>query len=299
MFVCSADKNRDTLDPDELATAPDLEDDGLYDFFARYVRRVHSDDFTKKTLFKNPQTSFVDIIGPSDIAYIICIIKNSGEVWDQNMKMKAKGDRAIGSGEEKKKPLFTKGEGAKRIKGETLWNNEGRKYFARAEAKWREIYNDEEQMKVIYNKWEVWIDTKGKEIKIGDGSKKTFKSVMGMWYLPMVATEHKSEGEEEGDGGYGSDRGRGRVSLGWQKGALREMRVIEEIGDKESDSSSDDESKESGEKGKGGRTLVYNEMEKDSPAKNTRKKKAATDATESPATKRGSPAAKRGRGKKG
>ena len=38
-----------------------------------------------------------------------------------------------------------------------------------AEAKWREIYNDEEQMKVIYNKWEVWIDTKGKEIKIGVG----------------------------------------------------------------------------------------------------------------------------------
>ena len=154
-------------------------------------------------------------------------------------------------------------------------------------------------MKVIYNKWEVWIDTKGKEIKIGDGSRKTFKSVMGTWYLPMVATEHKSDGEEERDSGYGSDRGCGRVSLGWQKGALREMRVIEEIGDKESDSSSDDESKESGEKGKGGRTLVYNEMEKDSPAKNTRKKKAATDATESPATKRGSPAAKRGRGKKG
>ena len=101
MFVCSADKNRDSLDPDDLATEPDLEDDGLYDFFARYVRRVHSDDFTKKTLFKNPQTSFVDIIGPSDIAYIISIIKNSGEVWDQDMKMKVKGGRALCSREKK------------------------------------------------------------------------------------------------------------------------------------------------------------------------------------------------------
>ena len=153
-------------------------------------------------------------------------------------------------------------------------------------------------MKVIYDKWEVWIDTKGKEIKMGDGSRKTFKSVMGTWYLPTVATEHKSDGEEERDSGYGSDRGHGRVSLGWQKGALREMRVIEEIGNKESDSSSDDESKESSEKGKGGRTLAFKEKEKDSPAKNTRKKKAAMDATESPATKRGSPATKRGRGKK-
>lgn len=293
MFVRSADKNRDSLDPDDLATEPDLEDDGLYDFFARYVRRVHSNDFIRKTLLKNPQTSFVDIIGPSDIAYIISIIKNSGEVWDQDMKMKAKGDRALGSGEKKNKPLFTKGEGAKRIKGESLWNIDGRKYFASAEAKWREIYNSEERMKVIYNKWEVWIDTKGKEIQIGDGSRKTFKSVMGTWYVTTVATEHKSDGEEEGDSGYGSDRGRGRVSLGWAKGALREMRVVEEIGKEGSDleDSSDDESKESDKKRKGGRTLVFKQAEKDSPAKNTRNRKAATDATESLA-------AKRGRGKK-
>ena len=35
------------------------------------------------------------------------------------------------------------------------------------------LANDEEQMKVIYNRWEVWIETEGKEINIGDGSQKT------------------------------------------------------------------------------------------------------------------------------
>ena len=60
-------------------------------------------------MLKNPKTSFIDIIGPSDIAYVISIIKNSGEVWDQDIKMKAKGDRAMGSMEKRKKPLFTKG----------------------------------------------------------------------------------------------------------------------------------------------------------------------------------------------
>ena len=76
-----------------------------------------------------------------------------------------------------------------------------------------------------------------------------------------------SDGGEEGDSGYRLDRGRRRVSLGWSKGALREMRVVEEIGNEESESdgSSDDESKESGEKRKGGRTLVSKEKEKDSP----------------------------------
>ncbi len=209
MFVCSGDKNTDSLVPDNLATAPDLEDNGLYNFFGRYVQWVHSDDFIRKSLMRLPQTNFVDIIGPSDIAYVISIIKNSGEVWDQDVKMKEKGAKAMGSGEKKKKPLFTKGEGAKRLKGESLWNNEGRKYFASVEAKWREIYNDAEQMKVIYNRWEVWIETKGKEINIGDGSWKTFTYVMGTWYVTAVKTINESDNEEEGDSGYASDRGQG------------------------------------------------------------------------------------------
>ena len=90
------------MDPDNLATAPDLEDDGLYDFFARYVRRVHSDDFIRKALLKTPKTSFVDIIGPSDIAYVISIIKNSGEVWSQDVKMVEMGVRVMGNREKKK-----------------------------------------------------------------------------------------------------------------------------------------------------------------------------------------------------
>ena len=104
------------MDPDNLATAPDLEDDGLYDFFARYVRRVHSDDFIRKALLKTPKTSFVDIIGPSDIAYVISIIKNSGDVWSQDVKMVEMGVRVMGSREKKNKPLFTQGEGAHRVK---------------------------------------------------------------------------------------------------------------------------------------------------------------------------------------
>ena len=65
------------------------------------------------------------------------------------------------------------------------------------------------------------------------------------------------------------------------------MRVIEEIGKgSESNNSSNDESNESNEKRKGDRTLVFKQAEKDSPAKNTRNRKAATTATESPAAKR-------------
>jgi hypothetical protein len=36
-------------------------------------------------------------------------------------------------------------------------------------------------MRVLYNGWERWITTTGSDIKIGDGSKKTFQTVMGTY----------------------------------------------------------------------------------------------------------------------
>ena len=37
-------------------------------------------------------------------------------------------------------------------------------------------------MTKLYKRWDGWIETKGKEIRVGDGSKKTFHSVMGTWH---------------------------------------------------------------------------------------------------------------------
>jgi hypothetical protein len=37
-------------------------------------------------------------------------------------------------------------------------------------------------VRVLYNGWERWITTTGAYIKIGDGSKKTFQTVMGSWH---------------------------------------------------------------------------------------------------------------------
>ena len=76
-----------------------------------------------------PQSSFVDVLTPSDIAYVIAIVKNSGEMWDQNARMGEMGHGAMASQEKKLQPLFTQGEGMKRDKGETLWNHEGRHFF--------------------------------------------------------------------------------------------------------------------------------------------------------------------------
>jgi hypothetical protein len=55
------------------------------------------------------------------------------------------------------------------------------KYFHRAETTWRPVYDSKKDMTVLYNGWERWITTTGADIQIGDGSKKTFKTVIGMW----------------------------------------------------------------------------------------------------------------------
>ena len=72
---------------------------GLFDFFGRYVRKVHSDEFIRKAMKINKGTSFLDIIGPNDIAYVIAVFKNSKDMWDQDIRMRQSKEDAVGNSE--------------------------------------------------------------------------------------------------------------------------------------------------------------------------------------------------------
>ena len=74
----------------------------MYEFFARYVRKVYSDSDIKTDLKNNEGLSFIDKITPSDIAFVISVLKNGCEVWDQNIKMKQLGAAVHGDRETKK-----------------------------------------------------------------------------------------------------------------------------------------------------------------------------------------------------
>ena len=231
-IVKTGDPNRENINPDKLGTlditgAEEADIDGLFDFFARYVRKVHSDEFIRKTLKLGKGSTFIDVIGPNDIAYVIAVFKNSQQMWDQDIRMRELGKDAMGNPEKKIKPNFTAGSGQKRAKGKTLWNKEGMRYFRNAEKTWKKIYDSEEDMKVLYNGWDEWIVSKGKEITVGDGSRKTFHYVMGSWYDEETpdAKEKIDESEDDNtfgnDGGYSSDRARSRHSVAWTTGQLR------------------------------------------------------------------------------
>ncbi len=59
----------------------------IFNLFTQYVWKVHSDEFIRKCLGYTPGRSYLDIIGSSDIAYIVSVIKNSKDMWDQDMRM--------------------------------------------------------------------------------------------------------------------------------------------------------------------------------------------------------------------
>ncbi len=78
-----------------------------------------------KKLRASPGISYLDVISPGDIAYVIALMKNARELWDQDLWLSTAGEAAMASKEPKKNPKFTGGKGQKRMKGKSLWNIEG------------------------------------------------------------------------------------------------------------------------------------------------------------------------------
>jgi hypothetical protein len=124
------DTNRDKIDPDLLMQGVDgvntiIKEENtleLFDFLRRNVRKTHTDDLISKKLRASPGISYLDVIRPGDIAYVIALMKNAREVWDQDLRLSAAGEAAMASKEPKKKLKFTGGKRQNRMKGKRLWN---------------------------------------------------------------------------------------------------------------------------------------------------------------------------------
>jgi hypothetical protein len=90
-FLLTGDPGRERLDPDLLEEIVEIEQGSnllnrILNLITRYVWKVHSDEHIRKILMRyNAGRSFLDIIGPSDIVYIVSIIKNSKDMWDQDI----------------------------------------------------------------------------------------------------------------------------------------------------------------------------------------------------------------------
>ena len=86
----------------------------FYDFICSYVRRMVPDVKWRKKMKQHPEHPVFSFITPSDIAYVIALITNGRDVWDQAKRLMSNLDAAP---EKKEKPLFSTGEGKKRESG--------------------------------------------------------------------------------------------------------------------------------------------------------------------------------------
>jgi hypothetical protein len=71
---------------------------------------------------KEPNRPFFCYVTPSDIAYILSLIKNGKDMWDQT---KRRQENSEARHEKRAKPLFSTGEGKRRESGKTVGNNAG------------------------------------------------------------------------------------------------------------------------------------------------------------------------------
>ncbi len=73
----------------------------LFDFLGRHARKTHTDDLILKKLRGSPGISYLDVIRSSDIAYVITLMKNAREIWDQDLQLSAAGEAVMGNKETK------------------------------------------------------------------------------------------------------------------------------------------------------------------------------------------------------
>ncbi len=168
----------------------------------------------------------------------------------------------------------------------------GYEIFLSSEKKWKEVYDNKNNMRVLYNGWERWITTTGADIKIGDGSKKIFQTIMGSWCEDISQTSKMGEKQDDEDswglkGGYSSDRGISRHSIDFHKGKLGENSSDESEGGQEEEGEySYGENKRSPPLFAGPTAGICKKYSDDvlaTPTNNTRKRKDTIPALDSPA----------------
>ena len=153
--ICTGDNK--VVEPDPLSEgftryAQSNMEHLVFEFLLNYVRRFKSDKDWRKLLKKNPEKPFLLFVTPSDIAFILALIKNGLGMWEQGRRLQDNPTRV----EKKALPLFTKGEGQKRESGRTIWNNEGLNFYYTAERNWKKVYSDKDELSDLFNKWERW-----------------------------------------------------------------------------------------------------------------------------------------------
>ena len=238
--------------------------DALMEFLVRYVRHVHSDRYYKNMLTENPCATFLDIITPSDVAYVVALMENSRKMWTTPADEDGN----------KVRLLFTSGENMKQTYGMNIWNEDGMDFYDGAYMFWHAAFNAHcDHYKILHKHWDKWIVRNGKTVMIGksEHSNKSANSVLATRDAADMARHAKKDTPRQvKEFKYDSDNDGGNICAGnWgaalrstsRRGSSRRDELEEQVLESENDnngedddasssssSSSDDEQVQSGNK---------------------------------------------------
>ena len=166
--------------PDMMKEGPqtflDKEDDRdrqekLCNFISKYVSKLYGVNAIRTWLKTNKGKSFLHMISMCDIAYCICLVKNSERVWTQDKEVRQmdkseqqryKTWKTIKNAEEKERyrlftPRFSGGSGMKRTFCGVMWNEEGIAYYEETLTSWRTAYRDKMEWLRLEQVWEDYV----------------------------------------------------------------------------------------------------------------------------------------------
>ena len=138
--------------------------------------------------------SFLDMIGPSDIAYIVTVLKNSKATWLHNPA-----DTTITM----PKPIFTRGESKKRVFGNSTMRDEGYAFFKEGVKNWKKVYDPTSLgFTHLKTEWENWLQEEGSAVNNGCWRRKNIRSLLEMRVqVHQHGNDIRHENEDDGEDG--------------------------------------------------------------------------------------------------
>lgn len=118
---------------------------------AVYVPKLYSKGYIKTWLQTNPEKTFLDMIHPSDIAFIVLLLKNSESLWISEYKNED-------NTESKVMTRFNSG-------GGVMWSDEGMEYFNACKKNCEKTYVEKDRWDKLQADWCVYLQDHLKDKK--------------------------------------------------------------------------------------------------------------------------------------
>ena len=148
--------------------------DSIFHLMMKYVVKLYGSVKVRSAMKDNPGSGVVDLVTASDFAYVVAVIEDKKEVWEQQAALQRHSkEEQIRIREmpdfKKAGPKFTSRRGLKYEYLGSGWGKDGVRFYDEVLKTWRKRMKDEEFWDMMQVAWEVYEE----ENEVGNMWRKT------------------------------------------------------------------------------------------------------------------------------